>query len=139
MLIRSAKVGDGPSVFALALDFPSPSVIDENTFNLTWEQKFQDPHSFVGIAENVGEIVGYISGYTHTPFYANGSVFWIDEVMVYEAFRNQGTGKLLMAEAMDWANNQDCTQVCLASSAAGGFYERLGFKPTARYYKRYLK
>ena len=50
------------------------------------------------VAEDFDEIVGYAAGYSHRAFYANGSTFWLDEIMVKERYRNEGVGGKLMAE-----------------------------------------
>ena len=129
---------DDQAVFQLALTFPSPTSIDQTTFSETWNEKFRDDHSYVGIAEETRGVVGYVAGYMHSPFYANGPTFWVDEILIAETLRSRGIGKLLMQSVSQWAGSRGCKQVLLASSGAGDFYQSLGYKATAQYFKKYI-
>ena len=136
--VRKARYDDLDAVFTLALDFPSPIDIDKITFSETWSSKLEDKNSFVGVAEQDDRIVGYAAGCMHIPFYANGPIFWLDEIFLKEEFRGSGLGKYLMEQISAWAKDQGCIQLLLASSKAGDFYEPLGFKPTAIFFKKHL-
>ncbi len=136
--IRKVEEDDEMFVYKLALDFPSPTEIDGASFSETWIEKLGDENSFTCVAELAGKIIGYAAGYQHRAFYANGSTFWVDEVLVQEGFRKDGVGTKLMSEIDRWAKERGCKQILLASSQMGEFYDRLRFKNTAGYFKKYL-
>ncbi len=100
--------------------------------------KVPDPSSYVAIAEEDGVMVGYVSGYAHPAFYAGGNTAWVDELLVDPAARRMGTGRKLMEAFEAWAVSRGCTLISLATSQAGPFYERLGYRSTASYFKKYL-
>ena len=62
----------------------------------------------------------------------------MDEVLVTEAARGQGTGRQLMEAFEAWATGQRCLLVSLATRGAAKFYEHLGYVSKARYYKKSL-
>jgi len=81
------------------------------------------------VAEDGAALVGYVSGYCHTTFYAGGKTAWIDELLVVSRCRQHGVGRLLMDAFEAWAEENSCKLVSLATAGASGFYERLGYGP----------
>ena len=136
--IREAKLEDIEGVLALAKDFPSPSPLDEDIFRKIWKQKQDDSNSYIGIAISNDMIVGYVSGFVHLAFYANGSTFWVDEIFVKEDLRRKGLGKDLMQSIELWVANRGCKLIALATNGAKEFYSELGFENSASYFKKYL-
>jgi GNAT superfamily N-acetyltransferase len=53
-----------------------------------------------GAGENC---VGYLLGFEHLTFYANGPVGWVEEIMVRPEQRGGGVGRALMAGFEQWA------------------------------------
>lgn len=84
------------------------------------------------------EITGYILGFHHFTFYANGRVAWVAEIVVHEAFRRRGIGTLLMQSFEAWAAQQDAKIVALSSRRAVPFYQALGYEEPARYLRKFL-
>jgi GNAT superfamily N-acetyltransferase len=89
----------------------------------------------VAIVDSV--VVGYVSGYRHTTFYANGPTAWVDELYVRAEFRGNGLGRALMADFEHWAWSNGCQLIGLATSGARDFYRQLGYESKAGYYKKY--
>lgn len=89
--------------------------------------------------EKDGSLCGYISGSRHSAFYANGDAAWVDEILVVEAFRGQGMGRMLMNDFESWALSSGCVLVGLATAGARGFHEHLGYGSKAGYFKKYLR
>jgi len=136
--IREARDEDAKGVLELAKEFPSSTKLDENFFLKAWGNKLVDPNSYIGVAESENSIIGYISGYLHFAFYANGSTFWVDEILVNENMRRNGVGRNLVESVVPWIGNRDCKIIALATNGAKKFYSELGFQDSARYFKKCL-
>ncbi len=136
--VRNPFLSDVHLVLKLAKNFPVPEPLNESKFVETWNEKLKDPNSYIGVAETENEIIGYVSGYLHSCFYANGSTFWVDEIFVTESERGKGVGQLLMDSIEDWVKDRDCKLISLATSGADDFYTKIGYQCSARYFKKYL-
>jgi GNAT superfamily N-acetyltransferase len=75
---------------------------------------------------------------SHPAFHANGSVAWVEEVMVAEPARGTGVGRQLMAAAEAWARRRGARYVALATRRAAPFYQALGYEESAVYFKKPL-
>ena len=82
--------------------------------------------------------IGYLLGFRHLTFYANGPVGWVEEVVVRDEDRGQGTGRILMSAFEQWATAQGCALVALATRRAGPFYRALGYEESATYFRKVL-
>jgi GNAT superfamily N-acetyltransferase len=82
--------------------------------------------------------VGYLLGFRHLTFYANGPVGWVEEVAVRRQDRGLGVGRAMMDAFEDWARRQSCILVALATRRAAPFYLALGFEESAVYYRKLL-
>lgn len=136
--IRKAQISDEDVVFSLAVDFPAPTPIDRAMFQDMWRRKLSDSNSYIGVAEVDETVVGYVSGYAHATFYANGPTAWVDEILVREDMRGRGVGRRLMAEFARWSEEQGCKLIGLSTRGALEFYRALGYEGSATYYKKYL-
>jgi GNAT superfamily N-acetyltransferase len=88
------------------------------------------------IAEHESQLVGYVSGYCHSTFYAGGPTAWVDELLVIEPLRGTGIGRQLMDAFEQWANDRQSVLVSLATRGAAAFYEHRGYTSKAGYYKK---
>ena len=82
--------------------------------------------------------LGYLLGFEHLTFYANGRVAWVEEVLVRGADRGQGAGRALMTAFEAWARGRDCALVALATRRAAPFYRALGYQDSAAYLRKIL-
>ena len=59
---------------------------------------------------------------------------WIEDVIVQQALRGQGIGRLLLEALLDWAQRQGATRAHLladsANTSALDFYGHIGWRPT---------
>jgi GNAT superfamily N-acetyltransferase len=94
--------------------------------------------TYVGVAEQDQRPVGYILGFDHLTFYANGRVGWVEEVAVDEPWRNKGIGRLLMDGFERWARERGCRLVAVATRRAAGFYRTLGYEESAAFFRKVL-
>ncbi|MBD2093507.1 GNAT family N-acetyltransferase [Microcoleus sp. FACHB-1515] len=140
----------------LAQGLATTFVIALQVFDLTFPDLLADPSSYIAVAvhdasirnnwagepqelsRTVPEVVGYILGFYHLTFYANGRVAWVAEIVVDEAFRRRGIGTLLMQSFEAWAADQAAKIVALSSRRAVPFYQALGYEESARYLRKFL-
>lgn len=137
--VRQVTAEDEDSLFSLASSFPSPTPPGRAVFSSTFSEKLTDPKSCVAVVEVEGKLIGYVSGYSHSTFYAAGPTAWVDELLVCERFRGSGFGRKLMNYFEAWAARNKCTLVGLATSGARDFYDHLGCESRAGYFKKYLQ
>lgn len=87
-------------------------------------------NTFLFIGEVNGEIIGVVS----LVFYKipTGDKAWIEDVVVEEAARGKGYGKMLVSYAVDFAKSKGFFKINLTSNparlAANTMYKQLGFK-----------
>ena len=84
------------------------------------------------------DIIGYLLGFDHYTFYANGRVAWVEELMVAEAFRRQRIGQTLLREFEGWAAARGAALVALATRRAAAFYLAAGYEESAIYFRKRL-
>ena len=84
------------------------------------------------------DCVGYLLGFEHLTFYANGRVAWVEEVYVRGGLRGRGIGRALMTAFEQWARERDCALVALATRRAAPFYHALGYQDSAAYLRKLL-
>ena len=90
------------------------------------------------VAEADGQLVGYILGFVHDTFYANGPVAWVEEIMVHSEHRRTGLGGRLMDSFESWCKSRGAILSALATRRASKFYEAIGYEESATYYRRLL-
>jgi ribosomal protein S18 acetylase RimI-like enzyme len=136
--IRIAQHADTEAVLALARPFATSFVIDEQAFHHAFLTLLVSPQAYLAVAETAQQLVGYVLGFEHYTFFANGRVAWVEEITVSEALRRQGIGKLLMQEFEVWAMARGCKLVALATRRAAAFYQALGYEESATYFRKLL-
>src|SRR5215510_7172648 len=136
--IRPAQDGDAAAVFALAQPFATSFVVDEQAFYRAFSALLASSQAYLAVAETAQQLVGYVLGFEHYTFFANGRVAWVEEIMVSAAWRRRGIGQLLMQEFEAWAVARDCTLVALATRRAAAFYQALGYEESATYFRKIL-
>lgn len=118
--------------------FPTPTPIATDVYSRMFRHKLIDPCSLVAVATLDGALVGYVSGHRHAAFYAAGDTAWVDEILVLDAKRRSGIGRMLMDAFEAWAAEAGCTLTSLATAGAADFYRALGYSTRAGYFKKYL-
>ena len=136
--MRSARVEDRCSLFALTSQFPSPSACSRDVFDSVLDNKLVDRCACVLVSEHEGQLIGYLSGTARSAFYVGGTTAWVDEILVVPERRGVGVGRALMTAFEAWAIRERCRSVALATRGSAPFYERLGYTATASYFKKYL-
>ena len=88
------------------------------------------------VAEDQGEIVGYMLGRHGRYFFSKESAAWEEFIYVRPAFRGSAAGRRLVRHFVDWARASGASKVHIGvnagidSARSGLFFERLGFTKT---------
>jgi GNAT superfamily N-acetyltransferase len=136
--IRLAVAADVGAVLSLARLFATTFALDEGAFRRSYSALVATAGARLLVAESGTRIVGYLLGFDHDTFFANGRVAWVEEVMVDESYRRRGIGEALMRELEAWARSRECRLVGLATRRAAAFYEAIGYEESAVYFRKIL-
>jgi len=136
--IRIAQSIDAEAILTLAKALATSFVVNDQTFYHVFSELLASPQAHVAVAEVDGQLVGYVLGFEHQTFFANGGVAWVEEIMVSERFRRRGLGQLLMQEVETWAAQRGSKLVGLATRRAAPFYRALGYEESAIYFRKLL-
>lgn len=136
--IRSAAAGDLDGVASLAADMAQSFPFSADSFGQTYRSLLGAADVSLLVAVRGQERLGYLLGFRHLTFYANGSVGWVEEIAVRREDRGCGIGRALMNAFEDWAGQRNCTLVALATRRAAPFYRALGYQENAAYFRKVL-
>lgn len=105
---------------------PQPSTLSEQTLRAVLD----DSASRLYLLEEEGRVVGMLTlGIYHSP---TGSKGWIEDVVVDDACRGRGYGRMLVAHAIEEARKAGVAQLMLTSNplrvAANKLYQAMGFE-----------
>ena len=137
--IRNAKSKDRNAVFVMAKTMATSFVVEEESFNESFSEVLEDESAICLVAETDKGICGYLLGFDHKTFYANGRVSCVEEVYVKEDLRRTGIGKVLMERFAAWGSERDSILVYLATRRASDFYEGIDYEESALCFRKLLK
>ena len=135
MLIHSLAMDDMEALAGLYYQFWNEASDVQKMKELFAALQSNDAYLFLGAVEE-DQLIGSVMGVVCQELYGDCKPFLVVEDMVVDQrHRNKGVGKALFRELEKQATARDCTQVILVTEAgredACGFYESLGFHPTA--------
>ena len=136
--VRRAELSDSDALFSLAKAFATSFTVEGPAFESSLTALLQSPDAFVAVASDSERVVGYVLGFDHYTFYANGRVAWVEEIMVSEDVRRRGLGRQLMAHFEQWARIRDSKLIALATRRAAPFYQSLGYDESATCFRKVL-
>jgi GNAT superfamily N-acetyltransferase len=136
--IRQAELGDADEVAGLAAALAMSFEFSAARFRENYPSLLADDGACLLLALDGGESVGYLLGFRHLTFYANGPVGWVEEVVVRDQERGRGIGRILMDAFEQWAAARGCALVALATRRAAPFYLALGYEESATYFRKIL-
>jgi GNAT superfamily N-acetyltransferase len=141
--IRPATAADVGAVAGLAEGLAQSFAFARASFDAHYPALLAAGHACLLVAvtgadADSGECVGYLLGFEHLTFYANGRVAWVEEVFVRGDLRGDGTGRALMTNFEQWARERGCALVALATRRAAPFYHALGYQDSASYLRKLL-
>jgi GNAT superfamily N-acetyltransferase len=126
------EVGDLASQLAESFPFSRARFHDSYTALLSADD------ACVLLAADGDDALGYLLGFRHGTFHANGPVAWVEEILVRDRVRGRGIGRALMHAFEDWATQRQCVLVALATRRAAPFYLALGYEESAIYLRKRL-
>ena len=110
----------------------------QNHSTANWAKELQDPAFEVRVAEQDGELVGYIKlGPPHLPFEPRGEAAEVRQLYVVEEAKGQGVAHELMRWVIERARDNRADHLYLSvfteNHRARRFYEKYGFEPEGTY------
>jgi GNAT superfamily N-acetyltransferase len=141
--IRPATAADAGAVADLAEGLAQSFTFSRPSFDAHYPALLAAGHACLLVAvtgaDTAGdECVGYLLGFEHLTFYANGRVAWAEEVFVRDGLRGHGIGRALMTAFERWARERGCALVAVATRRAAPFYHALGYEDSATYLRKLL-
>lgn len=137
--IREAVLHDRDQVWPLVSAFATSYAPEREAFDRAFSQLMERQDTLLLVAElDAVELIGYILACHHGTLFANGNVAWVEEIMVSDSARLRGVGRALMDGVEQWARDVPVTYVSLATRRADAFYSRLGYQPSANFFKKEL-
>ena len=136
--IRHAEPSDADGVAGLAAELAQSFPFSATSFSASYPALLAADGTCLLLAVNGPESIGYLLGFRHLTFYANGPVAWVEEVVVRGNDRRRGTGAALMGAFERWAVAEGCTLIALATRRAAPFYRALGYEESATYFRKVL-
>ena len=136
--IRRAHAGDADAVAGLAAELAQSFAPSRTQFRRNYPALLTDGHACLLLAVQGHQQLGYLLGFQHLTFYANGPVAWAEEVYVRRQDRGRGVGRALMTAFEQWADAQGCVLIALATRRAAPFYRALGYEESATYFRKVL-
>src|ERR1700722_5817458 len=137
--VRRARTGDAVAVAGLAGELAQSFPFSRDQFDLAYPALVASQDACLLVAAEDGECLGYVLGFRHLTFYANGPVGWVEEILVRPECRGRGLGRALMSAFERWAAGHGCTLVALATRRAAPFYRALGDEDSAAYLRKVLQ
>jgi GNAT superfamily N-acetyltransferase len=136
--VRRAGLHDAQLVFPLARDMATSFALDQTAFTASFSGVLERDDAVVLVADDADEISGYLLGFDHLAFYANGRVAYVEEVAVVESRQGQKIGNHLMLAFEEWASLRGSRLVTVATRRARGFYVSIGYEETATLFRKIL-
>jgi GNAT superfamily N-acetyltransferase len=128
-IVRLAAVKDAERISQLSEQLGYPSTTAEIARRLA--EICGDGEHAVFVAESGGEVIAWIHVLVAASLLSDTRAEILG-LVVDECHRSHGIGRVLMAEAEQWAREKGCRSVRLRSnvvrSRAHAFYERLGYR-----------
>src|SRR5579859_6132253 len=136
--VRAAGADDAEAVAELAAGLAQSFAFSASSFRLSYPALLAADGACLLLAVDGPERLGYLLGFEHLTFYANGPVAWVEEVFVRGQDRGRGVGRVLMGAFERWAAERGCALVALATRRAAPFYRALGYEESAVYHRKIL-
>jgi GNAT superfamily N-acetyltransferase len=138
VIVRSADPNDQDEVYPMVRDLATSFAPSQATFAVTFSGLISDPTALVLVSVDAqsGQLFGYLLGFRHETFFADGPVGWVEEIYVRPERRRAGVAKALMVEFERWAWDGGARVVALATRRAHAFYEAIGYEDSAVYFQK---
>lgn len=138
IVVRAATEADSDDVWLLTQAFATSFVPTRTAFDRSLSNVLADVDALLLVAQDPAEAVGYLLAHRHLTLFADGSVAWVEELMVHERARRVGVGRQLMERAEGWAREGGARYLALATRRAAEFYQALGYQDSAVFFRKLL-
>lgn len=136
--IREALPEDCEAVFIMTKSMATSFEIKQDAFSNSFSIIINNSDSICLVAESNGSPIGYLLGFDHPAFYANGKVSWMEEIYVSNEFRRKGIGRMLTAEFEKWCAERKSKLIGLATRRASDFYKSMDYEESAVFFRKLL-
>lgn len=140
--IRRATAADAETVAGLAAELAQSFPFSRAAFDRSYPAVLAADDACLLLAADTAAghdgPVGYLLGFQHPAFFANGPVGWVEEVLIRPGYRGRGACCALMAAFERHAADRGCRLVALATRRAAPFYRALGYQESAAYFRKVL-
>ena len=140
--IRPATAADAGTVATLAAELAQSFPFSRAAFDRSYPAVLAAEDACLLLATDrdldPAATVGYLLGFEHPAFFANGPVAWVEEVLVRPEYRGRGAGRALMSAFEEHAARRGCRLVALATRRAAAFYRALDYQESAVYFRKVL-
>lgn len=137
--VRHAASSDAAAVADLACQLARSFPFSRTRFDASFASLLNAEDACLLLAVDGGTALGYLLGFEHITFYANGPVAVVEEILVRAEFRGLGIGRTLMGAFERWGVRRNCGLVTLATRRAVPFYVALGYEESAAYLRKVLR
>ena len=138
IVIRDAARGDAKALSRLAAELATSFPFSRAAFDAAFSAVRTAGDTCLLVEEQGGELLGYLLGFDHVTFFANGRVAWVEELMVESGHRRAGIGRALMAEFERRSAARGCKLIALATWRAAPFYRAIGYQESAAYLRKII-
>ena len=138
IVVRPAASSDSQQVFALTKAFATTFDPRLEAFTTAFDYLRLQDDALLLVADDAGQLLGYLLGFEHYALFANGRVSWVEEIMIREDYRRKGIGESLMKRFEEWAESRGSKLVALATRRASEFYAASGYEESATYFRKLL-
>lgn len=136
LVLRNAQERDLPTLQSLTLELRRLAEIETPSFQADFQKIFSlcldDPRSHIIVAERGGQILGYLTLWLRPSLSHAGLSALIDDLVVAQGARGQGTGRALLEEALKRALGAGCVEIevstGLDNKPAQSLYRSQGFQ-----------
>ncbi|MEV6876638.1 GNAT family N-acetyltransferase [Amycolatopsis sp. NPDC051128] len=136
--IRYGTTDDAEAVCDLAGQLAQSFTFSKARFHDSYAAVLSTDDACLLVAADSDGVLGYLLGFNHRTFYANGPVAWVEEILVRAQARGRGIGRALMQALERWAAQRNCALSALATRRAAPFYLALGYEESATYLRKVL-
>ena len=81
---------------AVAGELAQSFAFSREKFDLSYPAVLASEDACLLVAADGDDCVGYVLGFRHLTFYANGPVGWVEELLVTQDYRGRGLGRSLL-------------------------------------------
>jgi GNAT superfamily N-acetyltransferase len=138
VILRRAEPGDQEALYPLVQELATSFDQCRSNFATSFSSLISDPTALILVAaeERSRRLIGYLLGYRHVTFVADGPVGWVEEVYTRTERRREGVAGALMSEFEQWAWGSGARLVAVATRRAHAFYEAIGYENSAVYFRK---